>query len=210
MSANGYLRADELTTVQGDMQLRNDTAVAWNAMKAAAALDGVTLTIARPEGDYRNWATQLDMRAHPSKYNITPGIVPGLPSEHGLGICVDVASGLAWVKKNGRRFGFTFPLAFDPNHARYDGTTIPAGHSGTPLREQEEEDEMAIRGITWRSAAGVAWCAQYSDTGFWSPVEGAAAVATALNASGIPFCDVPVSVAARIESDCAKVRTRTA
>ncbi|WP_349902601.1 M15 family metallopeptidase domain-containing protein [Parafrigoribacterium humi] len=140
MSTNGHLAAAELTTVQGTIQLRTDTAAAWNAMKAAAARDGVTLTIAPPAGGYRSWAMQLDMRARPALYNITPGIIPGLPSEHGLGICVDIAQGLAWVKHNGAQFGFTFPLRTDPNHARYNGTTT-AGSGGTSIGDDDVIDD---------------------------------------------------------------------
>lgn len=143
MSKNGYLSPAELTTVQGTMQLRTDTAKSWFAMKAAAAHDGVTLTIAGPAGAYRSWATQLDMRAHPGRYNITPGIVSGLPSEHGLGTCADIAAGLAWVKSNGRRFGWTFPLKTDPNHARYGGTTT-AGETSTPIATEEDDDMKYI------------------------------------------------------------------
>lgn len=142
MSANGYLRPDELTTVQGDMQLRNDFARVFFAMRDDCAEEThQNLTLARPAGAYRPWAMQLDMRV-PSRrayYNITPGIISGLPSEHGLGTCGDIATCLAWVKANGHKYGVTFPLAkTDPNHARYDGVTIPAGESGTPITATPE------------------------------------------------------------------------
>jgi hypothetical protein len=135
--SNGYLPATALTNVQGSIQLENKTAQQYFAMKAAAAQVGVTINIATPAGGYRSWATQLDMRANPAKYNITPGIIPGLPSEHGFGTCVDIASGLAWVKANGSRWGFTFPLSFDPNHAQYDVTTT-AGSGGTPIEGYDD------------------------------------------------------------------------
>ena len=87
--------------------------------------------------------------------------------------------------------------------------TTLAGETGTPITTTKEEDEeMAIRGITW-TENGVAWAAQYSDTGFWSAISGAADEATKMNASGIPFYDTTASVAHTIENDCAKVRTRT-
>lgn len=146
MSANGFLRDDELTVVQGSganaIRLSLGFAAVLRRMQTDAAKDGVRVTLVASyhgAAGYRSRATQLDMRVHPSLYSITPGIVPGLPSEHGTGNCGDIDQGLAWVKKNGARYGVTFPLAFDHNHARWDGTTL-AGESGAPIEAEKALD----------------------------------------------------------------------
>jgi hypothetical protein len=155
MSKPGYLTPSELTTVQGSMQLANSTARAWETMKAAAAKEGVTLTIAAPGGAYRSHALTLAMRANPKAYNVTPGITPSLTSQHMEGICVDVAQGLAWVKRNGARFGFTFPLSGDPNHARHDGTT--AAGTGHPINTKETNMPAVIKRTTGTAEWSLIW-----------------------------------------------------
>ncbi len=138
MSQPGYLNPSELTTVQGSLQLSNATARAFIAMRDAAKRDGVTVTIVAPGGAYRSMALTLAMRADPAKYNVTPGIAPSLYSLHMQGIAADIGSGLAWVKSNGHKYGFSFPLKGDPNHSVYDGTTL-AG-SGTPIIERRNNE----------------------------------------------------------------------
>lgn len=135
MSKPGYLLPSELTTVQGSLQLANKAAVSFLAMRDAAAKDGVSVTIVPPAGAYRTMAVTLDMRKNPAKYNVTPGILPSLQSKHMVGIAADIGAGFAWVKANGKRYGFTFPLKGDPNHSVYDGVTIPAG-TGSLIKEK--------------------------------------------------------------------------
>ena len=214
MSANGYLPASELVTVQGDIQLERRTAAAFLAMREDYAEETHrNMTIAAPAGGYRPWAMQLDMRAHPALYNITPGITPGLPSDHGFGTEVDIGEGQVWAIVNGARYGFTrTKLAFhDPNHFHYDGITL-AGDIGTPITAEvahEEEEEMAIKGITWTGSDGKTRAAQYSDTGFYSDVQGDQALYNAMNAAGIPFYNTTESHAQKIAADCAKVRNHS-
>ena len=136
MSAPGYLRPDELITVQGSIQLVAPTAHAFLAMRDdAAEQDQVNITIATPAGGYRSHAMDVDMHAHPQKYNINPALVGGLypvgKSKHALGTEVDIAAGLSWVKKNGHKYGFTFTeiAKGDLNHAHHDGITFAGGNS---------------------------------------------------------------------------------
>lgn len=139
MATNGYLPASDLTAVQGTIQLETRTAKQYLAMKAYASSVGITITIAPPAGGYRSHSMQVDMRNRPWLYHITPGVVPGLPSDHGFGTEVDIASGLTWVIANGGRFGFTrTKLRFnDPNHFHYDGTTVASGTT-SPTEGEEE------------------------------------------------------------------------
>jgi hypothetical protein len=168
MPANGFLPDADLEVVQGSganaIRLTHPTAAIFRRMRSDAAKEGITLTLVasyRGAAGYRSWATQLDMRAHPSLYNIGKGFgLPGLPSEHGWGTCMDIDQGLAWVKDNGHRYGVTFPIASDHNHARYDGITM-AGESGVPVgAEKQKEDNM----LRWylRDDGNVSFADQYT------------------------------------------------
>jgi len=161
MSTSGHLTDFDLVTVPGG-RLEPATALAWNAMRAAALRESaVTLTIVQPRaavaantpGSYRSRATSLDMRARPALYNITPGILPGIPSEHEDGDAIDVGAGLAWCTANDdanlHRFGFVrTKLAIgDKNHIKHVGTA-PADSGSTAITtEEQEEDDMATKPI---------------------------------------------------------------
>jgi len=148
MSAPGYLTPAELTTVQPGVELANAVARNFLAMRdAAAEEDHVNVTIALPAGGYRSHALDVDMHTHPQKYNINPALTSGLypvgVSKHALGTEVDIVAGLAWVIKNGARFGFTRTEVAkgDLNHFHGDGTTVVAV-TATPITEQREDDDM--------------------------------------------------------------------
>jgi len=141
VSAPGYLRPDELMTVQGNVQLANANAHAFLAMRDdAAERDHVNITIATPAGGYRSHAMDVDMHAHPQNYNINPALVGGLypvgKSKHALGTEADIAGGLAWVIRNGARYGFTRTeiAKGDLNHFHHDGITFAGGNS-QPITE---------------------------------------------------------------------------
>lgn len=139
MSANGQLRASELTLVQTDLYLSVKTARAWKRLKAAAQSKlGRTITIARKAGAYRSVAVQRAIKkafdsgnaAEREAWNLDPESTaePATPgySNHGLGIALDVVGTpidhafLILAKK----YGFTFPFGSgDPRHAVHDGRT---------------------------------------------------------------------------------------
>lgn len=192
---NGYLPASALVTVQGAIQLETRTAAVFRAMREDCAEEThQNLTLAAPAGGYRPWAMQLDMRvpARRAYYNITPGIISGLPSGHGDGDCMDIATCLAWVKKNGWKYGVTFPLAkTDPNHARYDGTTIVAGTLG-PLITEQDEDMLRI---IYHANRGYAVILPYGHVHYPETNDGNNIVATLLQADGVTLGQaVPVGV----------------
>ena len=148
MSTNGRLAGSELTTVQGRIQLSNLTARAWYAMKAAAAQAGVTLTIALPDGGYRDYATQVDMHVHPAAHGLNPNssvpIAPAGYSTHGTGNRVDIAGGQAWALLHAAQFGFTREFgAADPNHYKHDGVTATAT-TGTVTNITQGDPDMPV------------------------------------------------------------------
>lgn len=89
----------------GDGQeLRVDAAGAYNAMKAAAARDGVTL---RANSGYRSTEKQAELTDTRKDY-----AAPVNRSPHQVGIAVDIESAggtndaYRWLLANARRFGF--------------------------------------------------------------------------------------------------------
>lgn len=161
MSQNGFLLDSELEVVQGtgrdEIRLGLGYAAILREMQHDADLDGVAINLVSSymgAAGYRSWATQLDMRnpAHAPLYDITPGIVPGLPSEHGTGQAADYNSGLAWVKENGHLYGVTFPLAFDHNHGEWDGVTL-AGEDYQKITD-DKPNEATMDGTTYHAVDG--------------------------------------------------------
>jgi hypothetical protein len=136
--SNGRLPGNDLTTVQGSIQLSDPTAKAWKYLVAAAAKHlGRHISIAAPAGGYRSYAVQAQMRqvsisgnAAQKRYwglsttSTAPLAVAG-NSKHGLGICVDVVG----TPMDGaflslaRQYGFNRTVAGDPNHFQHDGRT---------------------------------------------------------------------------------------
>ena len=121
--------------------LRPDAAAAWRAAVAAAAKDGVTLTIT---DSYRTYAQQVATSLDGGAPSADPGT-----SNHGWGIALDIGEGAQreWMAKNGSRFGFevlTDPnepwhfdfrgqgaTGFDPNSIDVD-TEVARTRPGTP------------------------------------------------------------------------------
>lgn len=149
------------TIVSGEAALLNSTtAAAAEAMFAAAALDGVSITLA---SGYRSYSTQVAtyngyVAARGQADADTASARPGY-SEHQTGWSFDIGDGggacgfqpcfadqpaAAWVKANGHRFGFIvrYPWMFhpitgyyyEPWHLRYIGV--------------EAATDMANRGIS--------------------------------------------------------------
>lgn len=139
MSANGELRASELTQVQADLYLSVKTARAWARLKAAAkSKQGRTIAIAQKAGAYRSIATQRAIQkawdAHSpeaaAEWNLDPDstVRPANPgySPHGWGTTVDIVGTV--IDRDFRalaaKYGFTFPYPdSDPRHAIHDGRT---------------------------------------------------------------------------------------
>lgn len=133
MSANGRLEQSELTFVQGQIQLANITASAWNNFVEAARQHGPVPTITPPYGGYRSYADQ--QKAHgKGNHQYLPGT-----SVHGYGTCVDIWN---WARIENldnlaAQYGFRRTIDHEPWHYQHDGeTTAP------PVPEPEEDDLM--------------------------------------------------------------------
>lgn len=159
--------ARRLVPVQAGVRLLDTTAAAFLAARDAyAAEEHRNLTIALPAGGYRSHAMDVDMHAHPDRYNITPGVglLPIDYSVHRTGQCVDIANGLDWMIANGHRWGLYRPLAFDHNHFQHD-PTAPAGDGGTPIQEDDMYDAAAEERLMKALNAAVSPAIYRADSG---------------------------------------------
>ena len=114
---NGRLPDEMLVDVGGGHRLQPAAAAAWQQMVAAAAQDGVNVTIGNA---YRTFEAQVALVHEKGRYS-QGGLAadPGT-SQHGWGLAVDVASGQDWLAQHGREFGFdTIPR--EPWHWQYEG-----------------------------------------------------------------------------------------
>lgn len=124
---NGRIPAKALKSIgQGSHKLEASAADAWVAMRAAAAKDGVTLTLT---DSYRSYDAQVAVRK--SKGHKVATATPGT-SVHGWGKAVDVNVNdpkvLAWLRKNAPRFGWVNPpwaqkkgKSWEPWHWQHEG-----------------------------------------------------------------------------------------
>jgi len=157
--SNGKLPQKLLAPIKPSGQLHHLAARAWNAMREAAALEGVEL---RHVGAMRSYEQQVQLfqeryQATPNGARVTrkwnsrtyylrpgkaPSATPGT-SNHGWGLAIDVAdigSGnrLPWLVQNAVRFGFSWEVAdpsnpnFEAWHLRYfPGDNVPAAVTGS-------------------------------------------------------------------------------
>lgn len=145
MVTNGRLPSANLVTAQKGILLSTPTATAWRQLvvKAKSTL-GRSISIAEPAGGYRSFATQHAMQqaslhgtvAEKKAWGLsttsTAALADAGQSPHGLGICVDIV-GTALDERFldlAKTFGFTRPIAGDPNHFQHDGKTaisVPVG-----------------------------------------------------------------------------------
>jgi hypothetical protein len=171
---NGTVPAASLTTVQGTIQLENSTAIAWGAMKSAAAVAGVGLGIAVPAGGYRSLAMQQDMIANPGDYNVKHGVALASAgnSTHGFGTCVDISPDSAnnWAaalnssgNPNAHKFGFVrdrYPAySYENNHWHYIGPLTTTGGNEMPSGNMlVNTDSISLMQLTeTQQASGAAW-----------------------------------------------------
>jgi len=152
-----------LTVVQGTIQLENNTAAAWLAMKSGAATAGIAMSISSPAGGYRSLAMQQDMIDHPANYNIIPGAVlaPAGSSTHGYGTCVDISTTGAnnWAVSHASAYGFIrdrYPAqSYEYNHWHYIGTVSGGGSA----RTAQQGDDMGSYYVRYTSSNPNEWIA---------------------------------------------------
>lgn len=110
--------------------MRPDVASAFDRMKAAAHRDGRTLVVV---SGFRSNAEQARLfAANPNPRMVAP---PGR-SNHRLGIALDLgpSASYGWLAANGRRFGFTKPMSWEPWHWEYRPNPGSALEAGAPKR----------------------------------------------------------------------------
>jgi hypothetical protein len=108
---NGRLPQSDLARIKGNGWLRKDAAAAWNAMAAAAAKDGVDLSIweSSMRRTYRPYASQVMARNYwCGQGRCGNAAVPGT-SNHGLGTTVDLMNMTQrrWIDRHGAHFGWS-------------------------------------------------------------------------------------------------------
>ncbi len=120
---NGKVPASALSPVAGtDAQLWPPAARSFEAMRSAAAADGVAIGVS---DSYRSFDAQVDVAARKGLYG-QGGLaaVPGT-SDHGWGTALDLkldSSGLAWMKTHGTEFGFVDDVPGESWHWHYAPT----------------------------------------------------------------------------------------
>jgi len=121
---NGRIPRELLTLVGiGQHRLWGPAAEAFKSMRAAAAADGIDISIT---DSYRSFDQQVTLAAEKGLtsnggWAATPGT-----SEHGWGLAVDVdvdKGGLAWLRANGATYGFVEAVSREPWHWEYHGAT---------------------------------------------------------------------------------------
>jgi hypothetical protein len=121
---NGRIPRELLTLIGiGQHRLWGPAAEAFKSMRAAAATDGVSISVT---DSYRSYDQQVSLAAEKGlTQNGGWAAVPGT-SEHGWGLAVDVdvdKNGLAWLRANGTTYGFVEPATREPWHWEYHGAT---------------------------------------------------------------------------------------
>ena len=120
---NGKIPADALSTISGtSQQLWAPAARSFEAMRSAAAADGVTIGIT---DSYRSYAGQVDVAARKGLYS-QGGLasVPGT-SNHGWGMALDLdldSSALTWMRQHGTEYGFVGDVPRESWHWDYHPT----------------------------------------------------------------------------------------
>ncbi|MGZ4679236.1 MAG: M15 family metallopeptidase [Ilumatobacteraceae bacterium] len=121
---NGRIPRELLTLIGiGQHRLWGPAAEAFKSMRAAAATDGVNISVT---DSYRTYDQQVTLASEKGlTQNGGWAAVPGT-SEHGWGLAVDVdvdKTGLAWLRANGATYGFVEPATREPWHWEYHGAT---------------------------------------------------------------------------------------
>jgi hypothetical protein len=174
MARNGYLAEDgiRLVTVEDNDQLIATAAASFFRMRAAAAADGVTISIVEPAGAYRTAWVQNDMVDRPWLYNLNPNSTVKFSrygQSHGWGNRFDANSAaVPWLLRRGAEFGWIREYgARDPNHFKHDGVTAISGagassgaQADAALLRRQKEDGMYVGGSgttvywSWTDANG--------------------------------------------------------
>lgn len=117
---NGRVPASALSPIAGTShELWAPAARSFEAMRAAAAADGVTIGVT---DSYRSYDAQVDVAARKGLYS-QGGLAakPGT-SMHGWGVALDLkldAAGLAWMRQHGKEYSFVESTPRETWHWEY-------------------------------------------------------------------------------------------
>jgi len=118
---NGHVPASALSSISGTShELWAPAARSFEAMRAAAAADGVTIGIT---DSYRSYDAQVDVAARKGLYS-QGGLAakPGT-SMHGWGVALDLkldSAGLAWMRQHGKEYAFVESTPRESWHWQYE------------------------------------------------------------------------------------------
>ncbi len=145
----GIPQAIEVVTV-GTAAVELTTARAFFAMRDAALLDGVTLTI---ESGFRTHAEQTVLYSAWRRGKGNRAARPG-ESNHQSGRALDISvrddATYAWLSANAGRFGFTRTVANEPWHWEYVNT--PRARSATIVKKSPKKKKASSgRGVHART-----------------------------------------------------------
>lgn len=121
---NGKVPSTALATLEGTRhQLWRPAATSFDALRAAAARDGVTIGIT---DSYRTYASQVDLAERKGLYS--QGGLAAAPgtSRHGWGMAVDLgldSKAQAWMRTHAGDYGFVEDTPREPWHWGYHPTT---------------------------------------------------------------------------------------
>lgn len=121
---NGKVPSTALATLEGSRhQLWRPAATSFDALRAAAARDGVTIGIT---DSYRTYASQVDLAERKGLYS--QGGLAAAPgtSMHGWGMAVDLGldgKALAWMRSNAGAYGFVEDTPRESWHWGYHPTS---------------------------------------------------------------------------------------
>ncbi len=118
---NGHIPSSALSPIAGTShELWTPAARSFEAMRAAAAADGVTIGIT---DSYRTYDTQVSLVQRKGLYS-QGGLAaePGT-SRHGWGVALDLkldSSAQSWIRANGATYGYHENVGREPWHWEYE------------------------------------------------------------------------------------------
>jgi LAS superfamily LD-carboxypeptidase LdcB len=121
---NGKIPASALSEIgRGSHRLWAPAATSFRQLSAAAARDGIRIGVT---DSYRSYEQQVDLARRKGLYSkgglaATPG-----KSNHGWGLSLDLdldKRAQAWMRANGKRFGFVEDVPREPWHWTYYGNS---------------------------------------------------------------------------------------
>jgi len=169
---NGRLPDSVLASVgQGGHRLQADAAQQFQAMVAAAAQQGIKLTIT---DSYRSFAEQVDLAKRKGLYS-QGGLAaePGT-SEHGWGLAIDANVNdprtYEWLRANAAKFGFYGDVPREPWHWEYRGSLSSGGGANGAVPGGAQQAQFpGIPSIASPLAAGVTKLTQGLSQQFRNP-----------------------------------------